>query len=132
MKILTAALAATLSLPVAALAALPEINLAARVKVDGTPTQAFGYAVQLGHVRILDLPFGALRVELAARERDGSAAQAYVRLLQQVGTSGEYRVLHEAYVTDTSPSGREFAYLVCGQRATFMSPAPSEMPECNR
>jgi hypothetical protein len=130
MKFLTAAMATVLSLPIAALSAQPEFNVSARVKVDGTPMQAFSYAVQIGRVRILDLPFGALRVELAARESGGSNKQAYIRLLQREGTGSDYRVLHEAYLSDTSPETRNVSYLVCGEHTTFMSPAPAEMPQC--
>jgi hypothetical protein len=132
MKLLTVATATLLSLPIAALAAQPEFNVTASVKVDGTPTQAFSYAVQLGQVRVLELPFGALRVELGARGSGGSDKQAHIRLLQREGTSSDYRVLHEAYLSDTSPATRKVAYLVCGQRTTFMSPAPTEMPQCEK
>ena len=132
MNILKFAITAVLGFPIAILADEAGFRLSASVKVDSTPIQQFSYIVQPGQVRILDLPFGALRVELAAREKDANAAQAYVRLLQLVESSGAYLVLHEAYLNNNTPASRDFAYLVCGRRATFISPAPAEMPECKQ
>ncbi len=112
-------------------AAQAEVIFSADVKFEDSPIQTVSFPIRVGHLRTETLPFGNLRLDLAAREVRNASPQGHVRLLQLDIKTGEYKMLHEATISQPSGSSRQITYLICKDQVIFSSPSQTNSPRCN-
>ncbi|MDR0781972.1 MAG: hypothetical protein LBF16_15030 [Pseudomonadales bacterium] len=94
----------------------------------GADTIPVAVSLSSNSVKTVDLG-NELALEFTAPGRSADGAQTMVRLLRQQGD--EFRLLHTTHQSLVEGAPMENAYLVCGERLTFMSPPPATLPECS-
>jgi hypothetical protein len=70
-----------------------------------------------------------LFLEFTSPGNNADGAMSMVRLLRKSGD--EFKVLHTAQQVLLNGQPRRNGYSVCGDRVTFISPAPNPLPKCN-
>lgn len=115
----------TCGISVAALASGPDrVQFMGAVQRDDLTPVAFDLQLPSRQAATLRLSDGST-IELAAPGNSESPEGARIRLLSPTG-----QILHTATVPDPSMTSKSFAYRVCGDQITYISPAPTVVPAC--
>ena len=100
-----------------------------KATVHGVAANAIPVEVSVGSrsVKVVELGNGLL-LEFTSPGSRSDEERTMVRLLRREGE--ELRLLHTTQQGLIEGSPRENAYLVCGERLTFMSPPREDLPAC--
>jgi hypothetical protein len=93
-------------------------------EADAIPVEI---SLSTNSVRRVDIGDG-LVLEFTTPNNKADGAQTMVRLLRKDGDA--FRILHTTRQELMNGAPLENAYLVCGERVTFMSPPKTSLPEC--
>jgi hypothetical protein len=113
------------SVPFTAFAAAPARGqFTGAVQQDGEFPVSIDLHLPAQQTASLHLADGSV-LELATAGSSTSPDSARIRLLAPDG-----QVMHTAVIPDVGTTSISFAYRVCKGQATYMSPAPAELPAC--
>lgn len=96
------------------------------VRQGDEAVQTLQVEIDDGQIQAVDLE-GGLKVELTAEAiRSESEDSVTVRLMRKANLE----VLHTARHSLSGIAERRIAYVVCGDKVTYLSPAPNDIPRC--
>jgi hypothetical protein len=113
-----------------ALAGIPEVpqyKFSFVVQSESEPLVRIDAALPLGTNQVFQAT-RHLRIEVQVPASTDDQSHTIVRLVDD--STGHPVYLHSATTGGSIASPRQFAYLVCSQRATFYSGLPSAIPTC--
>lgn len=106
-------------------ASTPErVQFIGSVQQDDMTPFAFDLQLPSKQAATLQLSDG-FTLELTAPGSSASPDGARIRLLSSTG-----QVMHTAVIPDSGMASTSFAYRVCANEVTYMSPAPAAAPVC--
>lgn len=109
----------------AAFAAMPEqVQFVGSVQHDDLTPVIFDLHLPSSQDATLKLADGST-LELATPGSKASPGEARIRLLSPDG-----ELMHTATVPDPGLASTSFAYRICDGQVTYMSPAPTVVPDC--
>ena len=110
---------------VGAASADPSYQFEISIRLGDSDVQRIAIEAPDGQLQLVSFE-GDLQVELTSNAgEEGHAA------LIQLMRSTDLELLHTANLSGLKPGLRRIAYVICGERVRYLSPAPEVLPNCD-